>query len=118
MLGELITNSLVLILGYAYPAFECFKTLEKHGVENGELRFWCLYWLDWATKCSSTYATFNAKMSLNSVIWRVNYWSVTSPTCHNNCPLASQYVPSRNPPACTALRHNKAEEDELAELTT
>ncbi|KAJ0480658.1 hypothetical protein HanIR_Chr13g0634171 [Helianthus annuus] len=45
MLGELITNSLVLILGYAYPAFECFKTLEKHGVENGELRFWCQYWV-------------------------------------------------------------------------
>ncbi|MFS7988829.1 hypothetical protein Hanom_Chr11g01039451 [Helianthus anomalus] len=43
MLGELITNSLVLILGYAYPAFECFKTLEKHGVENGELRFWCRF---------------------------------------------------------------------------
>lgn len=33
-----------LILGYAYPAFECFKTIEKHGVENGELRFWCQYW--------------------------------------------------------------------------
>nr|XP_043612703.1 putative HVA22-like protein g [Erigeron canadensis] len=45
MLGELITNSLVLILGYAYPAFECFKTIEKHGVENGELRFWCQYWV-------------------------------------------------------------------------
>ncbi|XP_024984802.1 putative HVA22-like protein g [Cynara cardunculus var. scolymus] len=45
MLGELITSCLVLILGYAYPAFECFKTIEKHGVENGELRFWCQYWV-------------------------------------------------------------------------
>ncbi|KAI3791582.1 hypothetical protein L2E82_05413 [Cichorium intybus] len=45
MLGELITNCLMLILGYAYPAFECFKTIEKHGVENGELRFWCQYWV-------------------------------------------------------------------------
>ncbi|KAL4591835.1 hypothetical protein LXL04_004808 [Taraxacum kok-saghyz] len=35
----------LLILGYAYPAFECFKTMEKHGVENGELRFWCQYWV-------------------------------------------------------------------------
>ncbi|KAI3826292.1 hypothetical protein L1987_00338 [Smallanthus sonchifolius] len=45
MLGELITNSLVLILGYAYPAFECFKTIEKHGAANAELRFWCQYWV-------------------------------------------------------------------------
>ncbi|KAL8246437.1 hypothetical protein R6Q59_007653 [Mikania micrantha] len=45
MLGELITNSLVLILGYAYPAFECFKTIEKQGVGNGGLRFWCQYWV-------------------------------------------------------------------------
>ncbi|XP_021997628.1 putative HVA22-like protein g isoform X2 [Helianthus annuus] len=45
MLGELIINSLVLILGYAYPAFECFKTIEKHSAPNAELRFWCQYWL-------------------------------------------------------------------------
>ncbi|KAK9062432.1 hypothetical protein SSX86_019618 [Deinandra increscens subsp. villosa] len=45
MLGELITNSLVLILGYAYPAFECFKTIENPGVGNAELRFWCQYWV-------------------------------------------------------------------------
>ncbi|KAI7745702.1 hypothetical protein M8C21_026604 [Ambrosia artemisiifolia] len=45
MLGELITNSLVLVLGYAYPAFECFKTIERQGVGNAELRFWCQYWV-------------------------------------------------------------------------
>ncbi|KAJ0686977.1 hypothetical protein HanOQP8_Chr11g0421661 [Helianthus annuus] len=45
MLGELIINSLVLILGYAYPAFECFKTIEKHSAANAELRFWCQYWV-------------------------------------------------------------------------
>ncbi|KAL8214394.1 hypothetical protein R6Q57_003843 [Mikania cordata] len=45
MLGELIINSLVLILGYAYPAFECFKTIEKHDAGNAELRFWCQYWV-------------------------------------------------------------------------
>ncbi|XP_076890743.1 putative HVA22-like protein g [Bidens hawaiensis] len=45
MLGELIINSLVLILGYAYPAFECFKTIEKHDAGNPELRFWCQYWV-------------------------------------------------------------------------
>ncbi|KAI7727413.1 hypothetical protein M8C21_009519 [Ambrosia artemisiifolia] len=45
MLGELIINSLVLVLGYAYPAFECFKTIEKHGAGNAELKFWCQYWV-------------------------------------------------------------------------
>ncbi|KAJ9544871.1 hypothetical protein OSB04_024578 [Centaurea solstitialis] len=44
MLGELITKCLVLILGYAYPDFECFyKAIEKHGDENGELRLLCQY---------------------------------------------------------------------------
>lgn len=33
-----------LILGYAYPAFECYKTVEKNRVEIEELRFWCQYW--------------------------------------------------------------------------
>ncbi|KAJ9541441.1 hypothetical protein OSB04_027947 [Centaurea solstitialis] len=45
MLGELITSSLVLVLGYAYPAIECFKTIEKRDVGNAELRFWCQYWV-------------------------------------------------------------------------
>ncbi|XVE61416.1 hypothetical protein DITRI_Ditri06bG0038000 [Diplodiscus trichospermus] len=45
MLGEFITRVLVLILGFAYPAFECFKTVEKNKVEIEELRFWCQYWI-------------------------------------------------------------------------
>ncbi|KAK4345820.1 hypothetical protein RND71_035996 [Anisodus tanguticus] len=45
MLGNFITSSLVLVLGYAYPAFECFKTIEKNRVEIDELRFWCQYWI-------------------------------------------------------------------------
>ncbi|KAK9290112.1 hypothetical protein L1049_008276 [Liquidambar formosana] len=45
MLGDFITRALVLLLGYAYPAFECFKTVEKNKVENDELRFWCQYWI-------------------------------------------------------------------------
>ncbi|KAA3455226.1 HVA22-like protein j [Gossypium australe] len=44
MLGEFIIRLLMLILGYAYPAFECFKTVEKNKVEMQELRFWCQYW--------------------------------------------------------------------------
>ncbi|XP_016495745.1 putative HVA22-like protein g [Nicotiana tabacum] len=45
MLGNFITSGLVLVLGYAYPAFECFKTVEKNKVEIEELRFWCQYWI-------------------------------------------------------------------------
>ncbi|GMH09984.1 hypothetical protein Nepgr_011825 [Nepenthes gracilis] len=45
MLGEFINRGLVLILGYAFPAFECFKTVEKNRVEIDELRFWCQYWI-------------------------------------------------------------------------
>ncbi|GMP93992.1 hypothetical protein CsSME_00043612 [Camellia sinensis var. sinensis] len=45
MLGEFITKGLVLVLGYAYPAFECFKTMEKNKVEKAELQFWCQYWV-------------------------------------------------------------------------
>ncbi|KAB2098099.1 hypothetical protein ERO13_A01G202500v2 [Gossypium hirsutum] len=45
MLGDFLTRLLVLILGYAYPAFECFKTVEKNKVGIEELRFWCQYWI-------------------------------------------------------------------------
>ncbi|XP_039051473.1 HVA22-like protein j [Hibiscus syriacus] len=45
MLGDFINRILVLVLGYAYPAFECFKTVEKNKVGIGELRFWCQYWI-------------------------------------------------------------------------
>ncbi|KAH1090357.1 hypothetical protein J1N35_017614 [Gossypium stocksii] len=45
MLGEFIIRLLMLILGYAYPAFECFKTVEKNKTEMQELRFWCQYWI-------------------------------------------------------------------------
>ncbi|KAL8140987.1 hypothetical protein V2J09_007008 [Rumex salicifolius] len=34
-----------MILGYAYPALECFKTLEKNKVDMNDLRFWCQYCL-------------------------------------------------------------------------
>ena len=33
-----------MVLGYAYPAYECFKTVEKNKPEIEQLRFWCQYW--------------------------------------------------------------------------
>ncbi|GER43400.1 HVA22-like protein J [Striga asiatica] len=45
MIEDFISRSLILALGYAYPAFLCFKTIEKNRVAIQELRFWCQYWL-------------------------------------------------------------------------
>ncbi|KAL6141699.1 hypothetical protein ACLB2K_059987 [Fragaria x ananassa] len=45
MLGSLLTRCLILSFGYAYPAFECYKIVEKNRVEIEELRFWCQYWI-------------------------------------------------------------------------
>ncbi|KAL2894829.1 HVA22-like protein i [Bienertia sinuspersici] len=45
MIGNFLTRGLVMILGYAYPAYECFKTVEKNKPEIEQLRFWCQYWI-------------------------------------------------------------------------
>uniref|UniRef100_A0A6N2MTM9 HVA22-like protein n=1 Tax=Salix viminalis TaxID=40686 RepID=A0A6N2MTM9_SALVM len=45
MLGDFIIRFLVLFFGYAYPAFECYKSVEKNDVDIEEIRFWCQYWL-------------------------------------------------------------------------
>ncbi|XP_020203530.1 putative HVA22-like protein g [Cajanus cajan] len=45
MLGDFINRILILALGYAYPGFECYKTVEKNRVDIEELRFWCKYWI-------------------------------------------------------------------------
>ncbi|KAI4364047.1 hypothetical protein MLD38_020190 [Melastoma candidum] len=45
MVGDLITRCLLMVMGYAYPAFRCFKSLEKRKPDNRELRFWCQFWI-------------------------------------------------------------------------
>ncbi|WVY97388.1 hypothetical protein V8G54_029539, partial [Vigna mungo] len=45
MLGDFINRILILLLGYAYPGFECYKTVEKNRIDMEELRFWCKYWI-------------------------------------------------------------------------
>ncbi|KAH8485382.1 hypothetical protein Peur_070982 [Populus x canadensis] len=45
MLGDLVTRYLVLLFGYAYPAFECFRSVEKNKVDVEEIKFWCQYWI-------------------------------------------------------------------------
>ncbi|KAI4332366.1 hypothetical protein L6164_017281 [Bauhinia variegata] len=45
MIGSLLTRALVMVFGYAYPAYECYKTVEKNKLEIEQLRFWCQYWI-------------------------------------------------------------------------
>ncbi|WOH00696.1 hypothetical protein DCAR_0520070 [Daucus carota subsp. sativus] len=45
MIGSFLTRGLVMILGYAYPAYECYKTVEKNKPDVEQLRFWCQYWI-------------------------------------------------------------------------
>ncbi|XP_051195523.1 putative HVA22-like protein g [Lolium perenne] len=45
MVGSFITRALILVLGYAYPAYDCYKTVELNRPEIEQLRFWCQYWI-------------------------------------------------------------------------
>ncbi|KAI5678351.1 hypothetical protein M9H77_09301 [Catharanthus roseus] len=45
MIGSFLTRGLVMIFGYAYPAYECFKTVELNKPDIEQLRFWCQYWI-------------------------------------------------------------------------
>lgn len=42
MLASGACRTLVIALGYVYPAYKCFKALEKKKPEG--IRFWCEYW--------------------------------------------------------------------------
>ncbi|CAI9755903.1 unnamed protein product [Fraxinus pennsylvanica] len=45
MIGSFITWGLVMVFGYAYPAYECYKTVEMNKPDIEQLRFWCQYWI-------------------------------------------------------------------------
>ncbi|KAL7086018.1 hypothetical protein ACP275_14G312900 [Erythranthe tilingii] len=45
MIGSFFTRGLVLIFGYAYPAYECYKSVELNKPDIELLRFWCQYWI-------------------------------------------------------------------------
>ncbi|CAH8270236.1 unnamed protein product [Arabidopsis lyrata] len=42
MLGNFITRIIILLVGYAYPAYGCYKSVEKKKPEIHELRYWIL----------------------------------------------------------------------------
>ncbi|XP_073306941.1 putative HVA22-like protein g [Primulina huaijiensis] len=45
MMGSFLTRVLLMGLGCVYPAYECYKTVEKHDLEIEQLKFWCQYWI-------------------------------------------------------------------------
>ncbi|KAG6505754.1 putative HVA22-like protein g [Zingiber officinale] len=45
MVTSFIFRVLILVFGYAYPAYECYKTIELNKQEIGQLRFWSQYWI-------------------------------------------------------------------------
>nr|XP_043616175.1 putative HVA22-like protein g [Erigeron canadensis] len=45
MLGYTLNRLLILLLAYLYPAYECFKNIEKNKPDVDGLRFWCQYWI-------------------------------------------------------------------------
>jgi receptor expression-enhancing protein 1/2/3/4 len=50
MIVSVVTRFMTLMLGYLYPAYECFKTVEQTPRPDLEgLRFWCRYWIIIAT---------------------------------------------------------------------
>ncbi|KQJ96354.1 putative HVA22-like protein g isoform X2 [Brachypodium distachyon] len=45
MMGGFLSRVLLLAFGYAYPAYECYKTVELNKPEIEQLIFWCQYWI-------------------------------------------------------------------------
>ncbi|KAI4985909.1 hypothetical protein ZWY2020_018539 [Hordeum vulgare] len=45
IMGGFLSRILLLVFGYAYPAYECYKTVELNKPEIEQLIFWCQYWL-------------------------------------------------------------------------
>lgn len=66
----LVINYLVtrrMVFGYAYPAYECFKTVEKNKPDIEQLRFWCQYWYIHMLLVSRTRDDIIAKFVLKTV---------------------------------------------------
>lgn len=43
-----------MVLGYAYPAYKCYKVVEQEEPKAEQLLFWCRYWY----KCSDSDLVF------------------------------------------------------------
>ncbi|XP_002990033.2 putative HVA22-like protein g [Selaginella moellendorffii] len=44
-MASFIMRTLTMFLGYVYPAYECFKSIENRKTDAEEQTFWCQYWV-------------------------------------------------------------------------
>ncbi|XP_022748865.1 putative HVA22-like protein g [Durio zibethinus] len=44
-MGSFLSRTLLMVFGYACPAYHCFKAVENNKPEIQQLRFWCQYWI-------------------------------------------------------------------------
>ncbi|XP_022135839.1 putative HVA22-like protein g [Momordica charantia] len=45
VMGSFISRTLLMAFGYVYPAYECYKIVERSSLEIFQLLFWCHYWI-------------------------------------------------------------------------
>ncbi|KAK4768695.1 hypothetical protein SAY87_003836 [Trapa incisa] len=45
MIISTLIKGLMMVFGYMYPAYECYKAVEKNKPEIEQLLFWCHYWI-------------------------------------------------------------------------
>ncbi|WOH03702.1 hypothetical protein DCAR_0623101 [Daucus carota subsp. sativus] len=45
MLGYFLSTVLLMAFGYVYPAYQCYKEMEKNVVSKEQILFWCRYWI-------------------------------------------------------------------------
>eukprot|EP00850_Spirogloea_muscicola_P006438 SM000030S11447 [mRNA] locus=s30:712694:714343:- [translate_table: standard] len=45
MLGAVVIRLLIMVLGYMYPAYGCYKAVELKKPDLETLRYWCQYWV-------------------------------------------------------------------------
>ena len=57
-----------MIFGYVYPAYECFKTLERNKPDIEQLRFWCQYWYIGLTRAVIYYVGHSILLVIISIL--------------------------------------------------
>ncbi|KAL3634233.1 hypothetical protein CASFOL_021287 [Castilleja foliolosa] len=45
MIGSILARPLLMVFGYVYPAYECYKFVERRDLEMDQLKIWCQYWI-------------------------------------------------------------------------
>lgn len=45
MVGSFVIGGITTVLGFLYPAYECYKCMERKRPDGEQLRFWCQYWI-------------------------------------------------------------------------